>query len=287
MVDLPENLEAPWFGRAMYRLLPVRRGVVLANMRRVFGESRTDEELRSLAEAYYAHFLSFFLEFVKMFFLSDHQKSRMVRLEGAGNLQHAVDQGKGVLLLTGHFGNWEVATVAGIAQFAEWRGKFHFIRRPLKPKWFNDLVMRRFVRAGFGTLAKSGSIDDILELLEQDCLVVSIFDQHASPRIGVESEFFGHPVLSMKSLAILALATGAPVVPCSSWREPDGSHVLHFEEPLPLEECEKTRDSIRVNTQHYNHALERIILRHPEQWIWMHRRWKHDPAEAKRKRRKR
>jgi KDO2-lipid IV(A) lauroyltransferase len=70
------------------------------------------------------------------------------------------------------------------------------------------------------------------------------------------------------------LTTGAPVIPVSSWREPDGNHILRFEDPLPLIECEDVGEAIRRNTKAYNVALERMLLRHPEQWIWMHRRWK-------------
>ena len=77
-----------------------------------------------------------------------------------------------------------------------------------------------------------------------------------------------------KSLAIIALSTRLDVVPASSWRQPDGTHVLRFEDPLPLIEHEDTNEAIRLNTRAYNAALERMLLRHPEQWIWMHRRWK-------------
>jgi KDO2-lipid IV(A) lauroyltransferase len=79
---------------------------------------------------------------------------------------------------------------------------------------------------------------------------------------------------------VLALTTGAPVIPASSWRQPDGTHVLRFEEPLPLIECEDGGEAIRQNTRAYNAEIERLLLRHPEQWIWMHRRWK--PSRKKR-----
>jgi len=75
-------------------------------------------------------------------------------------------------------------------------------------------------------------------------------------------------------LAVIALAAGAPVIPAHSWREPDGSHVLRFEEPIPLIEKENADEAILANTQAYNAELERLLLRHPEQWFWMHRRWK-------------
>ena len=90
----------------------------------------------------------------------------------------------------------------------------------------------------------------------------------------MEVEFFGHKAKTFRSLATIALATGAPVVPAASWREPDGHHVLRFEEALPVVECDAPDKAIRANTRAYNAALERLILRHPEQWFWMHRRWK-------------
>ena len=192
----------------------------------------------------------------------------------------AHEQGRGVLLLTGHFGNWEVATVAGITQFPQYRGLFHFVRRPFKPALLNEFVTRRFQRSGFGTLAKRGSLDAILELLGRGAIIVYVFDQHAGAKDGIPVDFFGHPAGTFKSLAVLALNTGAPVIPASSWREPDGTHVLRFEEPLPLIECDDIGEAIRRNTRAYNAALERMLLRHPEQWIWMHRRWKVDQRPA-------
>jgi KDO2-lipid IV(A) lauroyltransferase len=87
-------------------------------------------------------------------------------------------------------------------------------------------------------------------------------------------EFFGHPASTFRSLAILALNTRAPVVPGASWREPDGTHVLRFEDALPLIECDDVSEAIRRNSRAYNAALERLVLRHPEQWWWVHRRWK-------------
>jgi KDO2-lipid IV(A) lauroyltransferase len=90
----------------------------------------------------------------------------------------------------------------------------------------------------------------------------------------VTVNFFGHPAGTFKSPALLAMSTNASVIPSSSWRESDGTHVMRFEEPLPLIECESTSEAIRRNTQAFNESLERMLLRHPEQWIWMHHRWK-------------
>ncbi|MEM7601785.1 MAG: 4'-phosphopantetheinyl transferase superfamily protein [Verrucomicrobiota bacterium] len=269
-----QPVKAPWYGKLFYYLLPLRKKVVMGNLNRVFGETLPPEEISALAQAFYGHHLRCLIEFLHMFFLSQEQKESLIRIEGREHIEAARSLGKGVLLLTGHFGNWEVSTVAGISQFKEYHGLYHFIRRPLKPKWFNDFVMRRFRKAGFGTIDKAGTLDDILDLLEENHIVVSIFDQFAIKQFGVMSEFFGNPAHTFKSTAVLAQFTGAPVIPASSWREPDGKHVLKFEPPVEIVTEGRTRDIISKNTKRFNETLEQIILRHPEQWIWMHKRWK-------------
>ena len=279
---LPAQADAPLAGRLIYRLFPLRRRVILENLHRVFGAAVPEAEIIGLAQAHYAHLWRLAGEFVRFRWLSEQKKSALIRVDNVEALARALERGKGALILTGHFGNFEVATIAGLRHFPHMRGRFHFIRRAIRPRWLDVLVNRRFRQGGFGVVGKRGSLDVILERLEAGDLVVFPFDQHASPPDGIAVDFFGHPAGTFKSLAIMALATGAPVVPASSWREPDGSHVLRFEEALPLIECDKVNEEIRRNTRAYNAMLEILVLRHPEQWFWVHRRWKLGPAAGRR-----
>ncbi|MEO8306340.1 MAG: 4'-phosphopantetheinyl transferase superfamily protein [Betaproteobacteria bacterium] len=270
----PARIDVPLAGRLLYHLLPLRRAIVLANLKRVYGDSLPAEDIVALAQAHYGHLWRLAGEFLRFRWLSAEKKAAQVRVEGADTLVAALALGKGALVVTGHFGNWEVATVAGLANFPEVRGRFHFVRRPIKPAWLDALVTRRFNREGFGVIGKRGSLDTILERLKAGDIVVFPFDQHAGPPDGIEVDFFGHPAWTFKSLAIIALATGAPVLPGTSWREPDGRHVLRFGEPLAGIDSDDTNDAIRRSTRSYNAALERLILARPEQWYWVHRRWK-------------
>lgn len=273
----PRQTDVPWHGRWLYHLLPYRRSVVLGNFRRVFGDVLPEAEIKKLAQAYYAHYVRFMIEFFRLPFMSQARRKEWVRVENIEAALRAHAKGKGILLLTGHFGNFEVSTVAGIGQFPQYRGLLHFVRRPLKPKLLNDFVTHRFKRAGFGVIPKRGSLDTILDLLGKGAIIVYVFDQHAGKGDGITVDFFGHPAGTFKSVALLALTTGAPVLPAYGWREADGRHVLRFEEELPLIEHENVGEAIRLNTRAYNAVLERMLLRHPEQWIWMHRRWKTPP----------
>jgi KDO2-lipid IV(A) lauroyltransferase len=273
-IAAPAPLRVPLAGRILYRMFPFRRRVILDNLRRVYGATQSDDEIVALAQAHYGHLWRLAGEFLRFRWLSRERQRKLVRIENLDAFVAAYEQGKGVLLLTGHFGNWEVATVAGIGSFPQMRGRFHFVRRALKPDWFDRLVTRRFQRAGFGVLPKRGSLDAMLDRLGNGDAIVFAFDQHASPPDGIAVDFFGTPAWTFKSLAIIALATGAPVVPATSWREADGRHVLRFEAPIPPVEDASTNEAIRLTTRAYNAALERLVLRRPEQWYWVHRRWK-------------
>ena len=264
----------PLAGKLLYHLLPIRRGVVLDNLRRVFGAAVPAPEIQRLAAAHYAHLARLVTEFVRFRFLSARRRRAQVRVENLELLADTFNRGNGVLILTGHFGNWEVATVAGIQNFPEVRGRFHFVRRPIKPRWLDALVTRRFNRSGFGVIAKRGSLETIVSLLEHGDVVVFPFDQYAGGADGIDVEFFGQPAGTFKSLAVIALSTGAPVIPASCWREPDGRHVLRFEEPVPAVDVANVNESIRRTTRAYNAAIERLVLRHPDQWWWVHRRWR-------------
>lgn len=277
---LPSTTTVPLAGRMLFHALPLRRRVILDNLRRVFGAAVPAAEIDRLAQAHYAHLWRLAVEFFKFRWLSTAQKRALVRVENIEAFIRAFEANQGVLIVTGHFGNWEVATVAGIQSYPQVHGRFHFVRRPIKPRWLDALVNRRFRKAGFGVVGKRGSLDRIVERLEAGDVIVFPFDQHAGKPDGIDVEFFGHPAGTFKSLAIIALATGAPVLPAASWREPDGRHVLRFEDPVPVVDHENTNEAIRRTTRAFNAALERLVLRHPEQWYWVHRRWKAAPRST-------
>jgi len=275
----PARMDVPLAGKILFNLFPIRRRVVLDNLHRVFGATVPEEEIRRIAQAHYAHLWRLVGEFIVFSWLSPAQRAARARVENPETVIAAHARGKGVIVVTGHFGNFEVSTAAAIASFPQAQGKFYFVRRPFKPRWLDAVIVRRFRRAGFGVLPKSGSLDAILERLAAGDIVVFPFDQHAGPKDGVRVEFFGHSAGTFRSVALIAQASGATVLPGASWRGPDGKHVLRFEEPLELVERDDVGEEIRANTRLFNAALERMILRHPEQWWWVHRRWKDWPAK--------
>ncbi len=270
----PARTRAPLIGKLIYYLCPIRRRTVLGNLRRVFGGRIPDAEIRTLAQAFYGHFARLIAEFLRFPFMSARRRAAIVRVENE-EVFHALDKaGRGALILTGHFGNWETAVAAASLKLPQYHGRIHFLRKPLWPPILDTIVTRRIRRAGVGVIARRGSLDDVLDRIEHNEAVVFVLDQHAGGRDGISADFFGAPAATFKSLAIVALSTRAPVVPAACWREADGTHVMRFEQPLETIDRDKPDEAIRANTRAYNAALERLVLRHPEQWFWVHRRWK-------------
>ena len=267
---LPETATVPSPGRLLFRFLPVRRRVVLENLRRVFGEAASDTEIERLAQAHYAHLWRLAVERLTR----RGMRAPPLEVQNAELFARALQRGKGVLLLSAHCGGGEAATLAGLSRLPSVHGRVHFLRRPIEPRWINHLVNQRLRRAGFGVLPERGALDAILATLAAGDAVVFPFDQPAGPPDGIEVDLFGHAAWTSKNLALLALASEAVVLPVASWRDADGRHVLRFEGPVAAAAAGDPDTQVRLTTRACNAALERLILGHPEQWRWMHRRWK-------------
>jgi len=270
------KLKPTLLGKLFYHLLPYRKKVIMANIDQVFDDRLTSQQKEHLAKAFYSHLLCSLKENLLMRFMSDKTIEAKADVRGYEYVMDVAKKNKGIIILTGHFGNWEFAPIAGIANFKEFKGQFHFIRKTIGNKRLEKILFKRYYQAGLNVIPKKNSLDLVCEALDKNHAVVVVLDQHAciSNRDGIEVEFFGKKAGTYRSLATLARYTDVPVVPACSYRLPNGKHILEFFEPLPWLDYHSTRDAMYYNTLAYNQALEKMILAHPEQWLWMHKRWK-------------
>ena len=264
------------WGKLMYQFFPYRKKVVLSNIQQAFGEKISPTAQCHLAKAFYSHLGKILQETWRLRFLSEKKLIDSVSIEGHEHLFAVAAQGKGVLILTGHFGNWEFAPLGGMPQFKQYNGCFHFIRRPLGIKSLEKLLFKRYHKAGLKVIPKKNALDKIMVALENNHAVVFVLDQHASlaNKDGIAVDFFGKPAGTYRSLAMVAKYTEVPVVPAAGYRTDDGRHVLKFYPPLYAVEPEHHQSAIAANTLRYNQVIEEIIMQHPEQWWWLHKRWK-------------
>jgi len=268
------ELKPSLLGSAMYSLFPVRRRIVMENLRQVFGDRLSEPDLRRLARCFYSHIAETVAENLAMLVSSERRIAAKVDVVGIEHVLKAAEQGRGVLILSGHFGNWELSAVSAMLQFRQYQNRFHVIRKSLAPG-LEDMVFSRFQKAGLRIISPVNALKSVFDALEENDVIIFIMDQHqvvGSKAIAVE--FFGKEAGTNRSLALVARQSGAPVVPASSRRKPDGRHVMEFHPPLEWISADSSREELFLNTLGYNQVLEKFLLDHPDQWLWMHRRWK-------------
>jgi KDO2-lipid IV(A) lauroyltransferase len=268
------GLKPSWLGSAFYTLFPVRRRIVMENMRQAFGERLTEPELRRLAKCFYGHVAKTIAENLAMMVSSEQRIAEHVDVIGVEHLLRTAEKGNGVLILTGHFGNWELSAVGAMLQFEQYQNRFHVIRKSLG-LGLERTVFGRFRKAGLRVIKRNDALSKTLDALEKNDVVIFIMDQHT--KVGskaVAVDFFGKEAGTNRSLALVSRQSGAPVIPAVAYRQPDGRHVMKFHPPLEWVTAEHHREEIYLNTLGYNRVLEGFVRDHPDQWLWMHRRWK-------------
>ena len=270
------SLKPSLAGKFFYYCLPFRKNVILKNMNIVFHDVLSQTQIKKLALAFYSHIATSLKENLMMRFWNEDKIKSKAQVQGSEYVKQVLDLNKGALVLTGHFGNWEFAPIAGILNFKLLQGHFYFIRKLIGNKWLEKKLFSRYYNAGLNVIPKKHSLTKVCQVLENNSAVVFVMDQHAciKSKDGIKANFFNKPAGTYRSLATIARNMEVPVIPAQSYRKKDGTHVLEFYPPLEWIDAEKSRDQLSKNTQYYNQVLEGMILKYPEQWLWMHKRWK-------------
>ena len=279
----------PW-GGVWYFLLPYRRQVVRQNIHRAFGSFLNSAEELKLVKAYYGHFVKLAWElFVEQHFVN-WRKRFVPGVRNTSFLVSALRQNKGALLLTAHTGNWEWGLIHAANHIAEETGSHTYaLSRVLRPAWFRNWRIKRLARNGVVVIEnKTGSLRHVIRALRGGNVVVMTIDQHAGAAgsSSIPVPFFGEITPTFATLAELALRTGAPVVPLCVYKEYEtNDHAMTFYEPIEMTDEVVTRqsnepeiDTVTALTALYNSSFEQMIIEHPEQWLWSHRRWRGEYA---------
>lgn len=278
------DLKPSLLGSALHTLLPIRRRIVRENLQQAFGDRLSEAELRHLAKCFYSHFLKAVGENLAMMVSSERRIAGKVDVLGIEHVLKAAEQKRGILILSGHFGNWELSAVAAMLQFKRYQNRFHVIRKRLG-LGLESVVFGRFHNAGLRVIRQTDALTSVFDALEKNDVVIFIMDQHnvlGSKAIAVE--FFGREAGTNRSLALVARQSGAPVIPAVSYRGRDSRHVMNFHPQLEWISADHHREELYLNTLGYNRVLESFVLDHPDQWLWGHRRWKLEKQRPTRRR---
>ncbi len=274
-------------GVLLHRLVRFRRGAIERHLRLAFPELNMRERGKLLREVY-AHFGLLLAELLRLPRQTSRQLLDNSVIEGREHLTAALARGRGVLVLAGHLGNWEVglatAAAAGLPVAA--------VTKEIKSGIGQYIADRLRKPHGVVAINRRQAIRPILSFLRKGGCVGFVLDQNMTADEGVFVDFFGRPACTMPGLAVLARRYRVPVVPVAFFRDDRGRHHLRFASEVEWEDetrlgkadddaAEKgaTEAAVWRNTQRYTAILEVAIREHPAQWLWMHRRWKTRPPE--------
>jgi len=251
-----------------------KRGeIAYINLKSCLGETQTPSELLHLERNVFQNLMQTAVEVLRFPKVDKGYLSRYVTFHGMERLAKARERGKGTIALTAHFGNWELQSVgAAIHGYPE-----QVLARQQKFPRTHALLNRYRELTGCKVIHKGLMIREIIRHLEGNGLVGILTDQDAGKN-GVFVNFFGRPTSFAPGAIAFALKTGCEVIPCFARRERHAVHVIEITEPLKITNSGNEENDIKEGLQQFADRLERFIRKYPDQWLWLHKRWKSSPT---------
>ena len=258
---------------AGFRLAGRQRRAGFQNLRMAMPELR-EEERHAILRGSFSNLGRLLVEFSHFPALNKHNINNLVVYEGYEHYESAAREGKGVIFLTGHFGAWELSCFA----HSLYGHRMKFVVREIDNPKVERLIGRYRGLAGNSAIHKKSASRDLLKALRNNETVGILVDQNTTRDEGVFVDFFGIPAATTPAVATLALRTGAAVIPgFLIWDHETRRHRLHFDPPVDLISTGDLNHDVIENTRVFNAILEDKIRRYPDQWLWIHRRWKTRP----------
>jgi len=256
-------------GTAAFHLSGKYGRITIENLRAAFGSEKTEGEIRAIAMKVFQNIAKNAVEMVNFPKINASNLDRFVRMENAQILDEGYRKGKGILVLTAHIGNWELMAltlrVKGYPGVTIGK-KIYF------HKYDRYLNMLRRVH-DVNVIYRDESPKNMLKVLKKNWIVGIVADQDIDSIDGVFVNFFGRPAYTPAGPVVLARVSGAALIPVFIVRE-NGRHVLKVEKPIELADTGDKEKDVINNTQKWSDVIELFVKRYPDQWVWMHRRWK-------------
>ncbi len=263
-------------GRIWFQVDKKHRRIALGNLKIAWGDKLSEEERRTIARRNFIHLARVLLELPYLRKLSSDDLDGFVSFHGIEHFANALKKGKGVLLLASHFGNWELMALAFSLRYHP----INIVVRPLDSPFWDNLLAKIRTRGGNQLIPKRGSVRKMLHLLAAGDAVALLLDQNSAWYEGVFVPFFNEIACTNKALSTIALRTGAPVIPAFNVRQPDGSYQIFCQPEIVFGKSGDITRDVEENTAKFNKIIETYVRRYPEQWFWVHQRWKTRPYQA-------
>lgn len=251
------------------------RNIAKDNLRRSFpdwAEGRVDATARGV----WVHFGGVMFDLVRILARGPQEVDALVTIEGREHAELAHRSPHGVVLITGHFGNWETHGIVHAKHF----GSIGVVARPLDNKKLDAAMTALRESAGNEVIEKEHAMIRSMRRLKAAQGVAFVVDQNVQEKEGIFVNFFGRPACTTPFAARLAIKTGAMVLPCRAVMTPDFKYRVIYDPPIDPSTFGTGDDAVRSLTQAMMDTTESWIRANPDQWLWMHRRWHTQPAKA-------
>ena len=258
-----------------YRLDARHRRITLRNLEFAYGPELAPESRERLAREVFHQFVLFGFEILELLLAPLARIRRQVIIVGEEHVEAALAQGRGLIAIAAHAGNWEYTTLGLGLKYKP----VVVVGRELDLPWARRLARYLRQRGGNRMVSKQGGLKEILRLLKQNRIVGIVIDQNTAAEEGLLVDFFGHPARTTPIAALLARARGVPVLAGLSRRLPGGRHLLVFFPAIPMVKSDSAQADLIRHLELQNRAIEAWIRAEPAQWLWLHRRWKNQFPE--------
>ncbi len=249
---------------------PYRKRIGYANLRAAYSGEKTPQELKKMIIDVYKSLGETFAEILALTKLNAKYIEKYIDIKGMENFHEAVKHGKGVIFLSGHYGNWELSgMVSSIKGYP-----LYVLAREQKMKRLNELINRLRESKGSKVIRKGFTTRYLVKALHENKMIGMVADQDVGKN-GMLADFFGRPTATADGPYRIAKKTGAVLLPAFSTRIKGPYYRLYIEDPIKLSE----NDQIYPALQKYNKTLESYVRKHNSQWLWIHRRWKSTPLK--------
>jgi len=245
------------------------RMIALDNLSHAFRNEKSRYEIKKIARKVFQNFAQIPFEIAWSQRLGRNDFPKYFDIIGLFNIKAALEKGKGLLILGAHSGNWELLLIPLLLAGYP----LNIVYRPLDFKQADRFMCKYRTRFGAGLIPKKHSMLKIIRCLRQNEIVGILLDQDSGLTAGVFVDFFGQKACTNKGLALIALKTEAPIIPAYIIRDKMKFRAV-FGNEIPLIKTGNKTNDVEANTQQYNNIIEGFIRRYPDQWFWIHRRWK-------------
>jgi KDO2-lipid IV(A) lauroyltransferase len=241
---------------------------ILQNLHTAFPE-KSDEEIEKNKNDFAVHLGKSLCEFLGLKYLNQKRFLELFEFVGKENLDVALKNGKGVILLTGHVGNWEFVG----AYLASIGYPINVVAKKIYDERLNDILVSMRRSKGVNSLLRTESTKDMIKVLKNNECLGILIDQDTKVK-GCFVNFFGKSCFTPIGATVMAMKYDAVVVPVFARRIENNRHLIQLHKPVELQKTDDAEDDIIKNTQKFNDIIENQIRKYPAQWVWIHKRWK-------------